>query len=238
MEKKIINKIDEYALFDIIDLLSDLVVFESIKFNNFLTKLIELVSQLIPTDACLIYIFDKNRKKLVLIGSKDPKDKLLGKIILNKGEGITGWVAEQKRSVAIEKEAYKDKRFKYFKKLPEDKYEAFLSIPIINKDGVIGVMNLQNKSSKKFSKQEIKLVETVVRIIASGFQKIIMEEKVSGLEQRIQDNKIIAKAKGFLMEAQNISESQAYKKIQKSAMKQRKSMKEIAQAINIVFDQS
>ena len=54
-------------------------------------------------------------------------------------------MAETKKIAALKKQAYKDSRFKTFKELPEDKYEAFLSVPIIDNEGVIGVINLQNK---------------------------------------------------------------------------------------------
>ena len=40
-------------------------------------------------------------------------------------------LAQQRRLLAISREAYKDPRFKYFGELPEDTFEAFLSAPLI-----------------------------------------------------------------------------------------------------------
>ena len=152
---------------EIVDLLSELVVFESYDFQQFLKKLIKLLTKFIPVDACLIYFYDREHKQLILVGSKQSHKKLLGKIMLKTGEGITGWVAMHKKKVVLSKNAYRDERFKFFKELPEDLYEAFLSVPIIDKQGVVGVINLQNKVPYEFSEEQIKTVEAIVKIISS-----------------------------------------------------------------------
>ena len=52
------------------------------------------------------------------MASKTPHKKELGVIHIKSGEGITGWVAEQNKPVAIPENAYQDKRFKGFDVLP------------------------------------------------------------------------------------------------------------------------
>ena len=115
--------------------------------QEFLNKLIKLILKIIPVESCLIYFYDREKKELILVASKKPHEKLMGKIKLRWGEGITGWVAAHKKTAALTKEAYKDNRFKFFEELPEDRFEAFLSVPIIDREGVVGVINLQNKTA-------------------------------------------------------------------------------------------
>lgn len=43
--------------------------------------------------------------------------------------------------------------------------------------------------------------------------------------------KLLDRAKGILMEAYNLSESEAYRRIQKYSMAKRKTIKEVAQSI-------
>lgn len=219
----------------IINLLADLVIFNSYDFDKFLKKLIKLITQIIPVDSCLIYFYDRQRRRLILIGSRKEHKKLLGKIKMSPGEGITGWVVAHKKTVALAKNAYLDQRFKFFKELPEDRYEAFLSVPIINKEGAIGVINLQNKLAYKFTKEEIGTIEAVVKIIASAFEKTILERKVGYLENKLEERKIIEKAKGVLMKEKNLSEKEGYEMIRREAMSKRKTMKEIAEAVILVF---
>jgi signal transduction protein with GAF and PtsI domain len=81
------------SLVDTVHLLSELVVFKSYSFDEFLKKLIKLLNNIIPVDSCLIYFFDKEGKELTLCASKKSHQSLMGKITMKKGEGITGWVA-------------------------------------------------------------------------------------------------------------------------------------------------
>lgn len=219
----------------VINLLSDLVVFDSYSFQQFLKKLIKLLTELIPVDSCLIYFYDRQAKQLILVGSKQSHKKLLGKITLKTGEGITGWVAAHKKTVVLSKNAYRDERFKFFKELPEDMYEAFLSVPIIDKEGVAGVINFQNKEPYQFNTEQIQTVEAIVKIIASAFEKVALERKVVHLETKLEERKIIEKAKGILMKQKNLSEKEAYSLLQNEAMKKRKSMKDIANAVILVY---
>lgn len=233
MEKKITL---DASLRHVINLLSDIVVFNQYDFGQFLQKLIKIIIEIIPADSCFIYFYDKNTKQLILVGSKKPHIEELDHISMREGEGITGWVAQHEQTVTIEKNAYHDERFKPFEELPEDKYESFLSVPISNETGVVGVINLQNKKPYTFSSEQIKALESLVKIISSAFVKIVLERKVTKLETQLEERKVIEKAKGILMREKNLTEDKAFTFIRNEAMNKRKSMKEIADAIILVLD--
>jgi len=219
----------------VINLLGEIVVFNQLTFNTFLKRFISLLVKIVPTDSCLIYVYDYHLKQLILVGSKKPHEHAIDHVTMKEGEGITGWVVQHQQTVAIEKKAYLDERFKAFKELPEDKYESFLSVPIVGSKGIIGVVNIQNKKPYVFSKEQIKTVESLVKIIASAFAKTVWERKVNKLESQLEERKIIERAKGILMKEKNMSEDEAFAFIRKEAMNKRKSMKEIADAILLVW---
>lgn len=220
---------------EVVTLLSDLTVFNHYDFNEFLKKLIKVVMKVVPVDSCLIYFYDREKKQLILIGSKKHHDELLGHISMKKGEGITGWVVEHNRTVAIEKEAYKDKRFKLFKELPEDKFEGFLSVPIVDMNGVAGVINLQSRFPCSFSKIQIETVEAIVKIISAAFVKEIQDRRIGQLENKLKERQVVEEAKGILMKVRHLSEDEAHHFIRKEAMEKRKSMREIAEAILLIL---
>jgi len=61
---------------------------------------------------------------------------------LRLGQGITGgW--RSTGSSGRGADASQDPRFQLFKDLPEDKFEAFLSVPVMCRGRVVGVINLQ-----------------------------------------------------------------------------------------------
>jgi len=220
---------------EVVTLLSDLVVFKHYDFDEFLKKVISVGIKIVPADACLIYFYDREKNKLILVGSKKSHDNLLGQITMEKGEGITGWVLEHNKTVAIEKEAYKDLRFKTFRELPEDRYESFLSVPIMDVDGVVGVINFQSKHTYTFSKEQIEVAEAIVKIIASAFEQVLLGRKIGQLQTKLAERKLIEEAKGVVMKVKNIDENAAYHYIRQEAMSKRKSMKEVAEAVLILF---
>src|SRR5438034_9823717 len=119
--------------------------------DQVLRQIVDLVIDVTRGDACLVYLLDEAAENLVLRASKNPHPKLIGKIAMRVGEGITGWVAQEVEPVAIARHASKDIRFKVFHTLPEDRYEAFLSVPIVAPptDRVIGVINVQHRSEER-----------------------------------------------------------------------------------------
>src|SRR3569623_822033 len=93
-----------------------------------LQEVVKIVTEMTKAVSVFVYLFDENKENLVLMASKTAHKKDLGQVGLKTGEGITGWVAKEIKPVAIKNHAYKDPRFKNFDVLPEDRYEAFLSV--------------------------------------------------------------------------------------------------------------
>jgi signal transduction protein with GAF and PtsI domain len=124
-----------------------------------LQKAVSLVVEFMASDSCLLYLLDGN--ELVLVASNAPKPDSLGRVRLKLTEGLTGWVARERRMLTISKEAYLDPRFKLFTDLPEDTFEAFLSAPVIVRGRVAGVINVQHRDPHFHSGGEMELLTTV-----------------------------------------------------------------------------
>ena len=107
----------------------------------------------------MIYIIDNS--ELVLCASKPQHPAQVGRVRLKMSEGLTGWVARERRLLAISREAYNDPRFKYFSDLPEDTFESFLSAPVIARNRVVGVINVQHKLPHAHTGSEMELLTTV-----------------------------------------------------------------------------
>jgi signal transduction protein with GAF and PtsI domain len=128
-----------------------------------LQLVVKIVTEMTDADSVFIYLFDDKKENLVLMASKTGHKKELGNLELKVGEGITGWVARENKTVAIKNHAYKDPRFKSFDVLPEDRYEAFLSVPIIYKGKAIGVINVQHKRGHDYSQTSVNLLEMIAK---------------------------------------------------------------------------
>jgi len=124
-----------------------------------LQGVVSLVVEFTQCDSCLVYLLDD--KDLVLCASNTPHPSTIGKVRLKWSEGLTGWVARERKLLAISREAYRDPRFKTFGELPEDTYEAFLSAPLIARNKVIGVINVQHRLPHQHTGSEMEVLTTV-----------------------------------------------------------------------------
>ena len=124
-----------------------------------LQGIVSLVVEFTACDSCLLYLIDK--EELVLCASNTAPDSVLGRVRLKKSEGLTGWVARERKLLAISRDAYNDPRFKSFRELPEDSFEAFLSAPVIARNRVVGVINVQHKDAHAHGGSEMELLTTV-----------------------------------------------------------------------------
>lgn len=127
--------------------------------DDVLNEIVNLVRDFLNCDSCLIYLVEGG--ELVLRASGDPNRKTIGRVRLRMDEGLTGWVARERRLVAISREAYNDPRFKAFKELPQDMFEAFLSAPIISQNKVVGVINVQHREPRTHSGSDIEMLSTL-----------------------------------------------------------------------------
>src|SRR5687767_11704561 len=76
--------------------------------EQLLNQLCSLTAQQMKADSVLIYVFSDDRAELVLAGSHSAQPNAPGQVRLKLGEGITGWVAEKRKLVAIAKNAAED----------------------------------------------------------------------------------------------------------------------------------
>lgn len=103
---------------------------------------------------------------------------------------------------------------------------AFSDRDLIEDAGEAGVLGYISKPFR-----EADLVSTLEVAIARFQELRAIEEENANLKDTLETRRLVERAKGLLMDTQGLSESEAFRRIQKLAMDRRKSMKEIAEAI-------
>jgi len=201
-------------------------VSENFDLKEIMDNIVKIIVRREKPDSCFIYLLS-GREVILKASNKSNVREIKMKI----GEGITGWVAETKRSVVIEKKAYEDKRFKLFNNLPEDTFEAFISIPIIFRKKVIGVINLQYKKPYKLAKKDREFLEFIGKQIGGILEVSRLVSETNMLKEALETQKQMGKAKAILMKSLRISEENAHRLLVKKSMDKRKTLKEVSEAI-------
>lgn len=203
-------------------------------FHEVLSRVVEFASALVKCDSCLIYVLEED--ELVLRASKSPHPDVVDRLKLRVGQGITGWVAEHREPVAISEKAAQDPRFQFFHELPEDSFDAFLSVPLMSRGRVVGVINLQHKQHHAYRRREIRMISTIGYLVGAEIELARLEEVNSSLAEQLETRKVVERAKGILQRDLGLNEEQAYLALQRQSRQKRRPMKEIAEAIVLSDD--
>lgn len=198
-------------------------------FQAVLNRVVDFAIALVKCDSCFIYVLEGN--ELILRASKNPHEEIVGRLKLKLGQGITGWVAEHREPVAVSQNASQDSRFQFFNELPEDRYEAFLSVPIMSRGGLVGVINLQHSQPHVYNKRQIRLISTIGFLVGAEIEMARLESENSSLARQLEARKLVERAKGILQRDLGLTEEQAYLTLQRQSRQKRRSMKEVAEAI-------
>jgi signal transduction protein with GAF and PtsI domain len=194
-----------------------------------LARIIEFASSVVKCDSCFIYVREDN--DLVLRASKNPHGEEVGRLKLPVGQGITGWVAEHREPVAVSQHASQDARFRVFHELPEDSFEAFLSVPILSRGRVVGVINLQHREPHTYTRRQIRLISMIGFLVGAELEMARLEVENSHLAQQLETRKLLERAKGILQRDLGLDEEQAYLTLQRQARQKRRTLKEIAESV-------
>ncbi len=146
-----------------------------------LNALVEVALRLTGTESCHIFLMNENRTELVLRAADEEARPMVGKIRLKVGEGITGWVAREKRYVAVPREAYKDHRFKFFPEIREGEYESMLAVPLLHDNEVIGVINVRTHRPHEYTRNQVRILSNIAAQVAGVIER---SRRLQQLERR------------------------------------------------------
>jgi signal transduction protein with GAF and PtsI domain len=202
--------------------------------QSVLNRVVHFVSSVVQCDSCFIYVLEND--ELVVRAWKDPHADVVNRLRLRVGQGLTGWVAEHRQPVAVGCHAFEDPRYQIFNDLPEDQYEAFLSVPVVCRGRLVAVINLQHRHPHDHSRAEIQLIATIGFLVGAEIALARLESENSQLSERLETRKIVERAKGILQRDLGIGEEEAYLTIQRQSRQRRRTKRDIAEAILLADD--
>jgi len=129
-------------------------------------SVLRLLEELVDFDFAALFIYDDELKRLNLVASKGHAVDLIQPVSFDMGNGLSAWVAKQKRPILLS-ELH---RGKISVKNP---VRSFLSIPLLLGDKIIGVMNFGHARAGSFDKHNLQVLT-----IAAGQLSVIIERSL------------------------------------------------------------
>ena len=146
----------------------------------FLQKIVEMVAKHMDAAVCSVYLYEEDKNDLVLRATHGLTKESVGKIRLKLGEGLAGLALKERRPIS-EKVGKDHPNFKFFPGSTEERYDAFLAVPILRAFSKIGVLVVQRPKSKVFKDRDVVILRAVASQLANMLEnaRLFMTMKVN-----------------------------------------------------------
>lgn len=128
----------------------------TLNLDELLNLILDSLQQVVHYDKATIFLTDHRTKIIGKIARRGPQNVPENMLLLKVVEGLCAWVLNYKEPVVVE-DVTKDLR--YYALYGDTKSE--MDIPIISRDMVLGVFNLESNSLSAFSRRDRRLVQAL-----------------------------------------------------------------------------
>lgn len=115
--------------------------------------MVQSIRRAMATDACSVFLVDTKKNEFVLMATEGLNPLSVFKIRLAVDQGLIGLVKLREEPINLS-DGPAHPSFKYFPELGEEKYKAFLGVPIIHQREHLGVLMIQQADNRRFDGAE------------------------------------------------------------------------------------
>jgi len=211
------------------------VITSDLYLEDILKLIVSVTAEVMDSNICSLMLLDKAKNELSVKATQSVSELYNTKPPVKLGKGVAGKVAKEGKPIVV-LDVRKDSRYMNRDIAEKENLCSLLSVPLIFKKNVIGVLNCYTSVPHEFSKNEINVLKSIASqaaIVIENF-RLVVETKV--VKEELESRKAIERAKGILMKQEGLSEKAAYDRIRKYSMDNRRSMREISEAIILSED--
>ncbi|TMK33944.1 MAG: GAF domain-containing protein, partial [Actinobacteria bacterium] len=160
-------------------------VASSLNLEEVLDSVVRLLSDASAVHACFVYLLDRDGERLDLYAASEPYAHLVGQIVLTRGQGLAWWALEQGEPAFIRENALEDPRFHYVPELEEERFQSFVSVPLLGRRGdPIGVISLHTEAPREFTEAEADFLSSSASLVAGAIENARLYEQMG---QRVRE---------------------------------------------------
>lgn len=203
--------------------------------EDILRLIVTVTAEVLGSNICSLMLIDEKTNELVVRATQSISEEYNKKPPLKIGEGIAGKVVKGNKPIAV-RDVAKEKEYKNKDIAKREGLNSLLCVPLSVKGKVIGVINCYTSQPHNFTDEEIEILTTIANQAAVAIENTQLLVKSKVIQEELETRKRIERAKGILMRDEGLTEEQAYLKIRKYSMDNRKTMREVAEAIILAAD--
>lgn len=198
--------------------------------EELLRLIVQVTAEIMNSKVSSLMLLDPEKKELVVRATQSISEAYNKKPNIKLGEGIAGMVAKENKPICV-LDVKGDSRYLNQDIAKKEGLCSLVSVPMVVKGRVIGVLNCYTSKKHAFTKHELQLLGVLANQAAVAIENAELDMRARSAEEALLTRKLVERAKDILSQEANILPSEAYRLIQKQSMDSRKSMREIAEAI-------
>ena len=141
-----------------------------------LDGVVDLATKATGCHACFIYLLEGTQ--LTIRAASPVFRAAVGKVQFSLEEGLTGWVARQRRPAFIRDQAMRDPRMKYVPLLQEHRFQSMVAVPILSRTGeTIGVIVLHTRAPHEFEDRTVELLVYIASLVSGAVENAQLYEQ-------------------------------------------------------------
>lgn len=203
--------------------------------EDILGLIVTVTANVMDSKICSLWLLDEDTKTLSLEATQSISREYLKKRVLRLGEGVVGGVAEEKRPMRVYN-VLEHHRFKEKDLARKEGLCSLLSVPMVVRGQVIGVLNCYTSYPHHYTDTEEAILITVANQAAICIENTELIVKTKVIQEELEVRKLVERAKGLLMKEFKLDEDEAFQRIRKKSMDSRRSMREVAEAIILAHE--
>ncbi|MDD4909241.1 MAG: GAF and ANTAR domain-containing protein [Candidatus Omnitrophica bacterium] len=202
--------------------------------EDILRLIVTVTAEILGSNICSLMLINE-KGELMIRATQSMSEEYNRKPPLKIGEGVAGKAAKENKPMAV-KHVAREKEYKHKDIAKREGLVSLLCVPLAVKNKVIGVINCYTSAPHDFTETEIEILMTIANQAAVAIENTELMVKSKVIQEELETRKRIERAKGILMRDDGLTEEQAYLKIRKYSMDNRKTMREVAEAIILAAD--
>ena len=198
--------------------------------EDVLQLIVTMTAQLMSSKISSIMLVDQDSGELRIAATQSLSEAYRRKPPLKIGQSMSGRAVKEQRPIYVPDVTAEGSYF-YRDLAKQEGLHSLLTVPMLMKERIIGVINVYTSTHYVFSDEEVKTLQSIANQAAVAIEHTRLMEKSFEMQEALEVRKLVERAKGFLMASRGLSEPEAFKLLQRQSMNLRKSMREISEAI-------
>jgi len=132
-----------------------------------LAIIVDQVKVALDADACSVFMRVSDQPGLVLKASDGLRQSLVNNFSIDLDRGLTGLVARRAEPIHLS-DATKDPRYRVIEDSGDDRFKAFLGVPIVDHRRLYGVLIIQSEQVREYSEDDVAFAVTLSAQLAAA----------------------------------------------------------------------